>query len=481
MSGDPIVVAGAGVTGLAAAWALARRGLRSLVVEPRAEAGGLAATRRRADYLYQPGIHLLHPSSDALRPLVGELCEMMGPDLVKVRPYASIYFLGRYLDFPFKPRQVAEALGPLRLARVTASALAARARETARKAAHIDVPDSFDHVVGAAYGKEFYRLFFRDYTAKLLGLPADEVAGSWARRRVPLPTRRSTLTTLFPWYRPKKIDSAHSPFHDWQGTGPTGMEPLFDALRAACGGLSELWLEREVARVELAGGGAKVTVRERSGREETLTTPLFVSTMPLTELVPKLAPAAPAGVAESAARLRYRGLTFVYLLVRGAPLFDAHWTYFQDPDLPFNRLSEFGLMVGHGAREGHTLVCAEMTADPGEWRWDLPDEELIARTTAALSKVAPGGSIAGRVDDAFVTRERFGYPSWRLGYEDELARVLAFLDAQPALLSVGRQGRFDYLNMDQCIGSALELVARAAPSLGGGADDRRAPGRVAER
>jgi len=45
-----------------------------------------------------------------------------------------------------------------------------------------------------------------------------------------------------------------------------------------------------------------------------------------------------------------------------------------------------------------------------------------------------------------------------LNYRLDLDHVLKHLDGIEGLYSVGRQARFDYLNMDQCISKGLEAA-----------------------
>ena len=128
-----VLVAGAGPTGLGAAWELSRRGVPSLVVEKAPGIGGMAATLHRDGLLLKAGVHLLHPSTDALRPLVAELTGLMGAEARHVVPTSAIHFLGRFLDYPFRTGQVVAALGPSRLAQVATGAALARARALGRR------------------------------------------------------------------------------------------------------------------------------------------------------------------------------------------------------------------------------------------------------------------------------------------------------------------------------------------------------------
>jgi protoporphyrinogen oxidase len=471
-AGTPTLIAGAGATGLGAAMGLSQRGRPSELIDPRALIGGMAATRRVEGLPLKAGIHLLHPSTDHLRPLAEELVALMGDKALRVHPSAAIHFLGHELSYPFKSRELARALGPRRLAEVVASALEARVTRASgaitsrlprlgRGLEREAPPDSFETVVREAYGERFYALFFRDYTAKVLGLPPDEVSGTWARRRVPMPSSRNLLQSLFPWWRPPKVEHPHSPFHRAQVTGPDGMGALFDAMLQEGTRPATLRLGSHLERVQLDERGVSaVILGDEAGAERRVETRELISTIPLPQLVAALDPVPPVGIVDAAQRLRFRGLVFVFVVLRGAPLFRSQWTYHQDPALCFNRLSEFGNFLPELYGPDHTVVCAEITADPGEEAWE--DEELtIARCLSDLQAVSPR-PLRAAITETHVHREEHAYPAWRVGFEDDLARVLDAIDGVPGLVTAGRQGRYDYLNIDEAIAAGLDAAAQAA-------------------
>lgn len=468
MSKVPLLIAGAGATGLGAAMGLSRRGVLTELIDPREHLGGMAATRWVDGLPLKAGIHLLHPSSDPLRPLAEELVALMGDKALRVHPSAAIRFLGRDLSYPFKSRELARALGPRRLAAVAASALRARARASlgdARARILGDSSqagaDSFEMVVRAAYGDHFYKLFFRDYTAKVLGLPPEEVSGTWARRRVPMPSGRHLLQTLFPWWRPPALEHPHSPFHKAQVTGPDGMGALFEAMAHEGDAPPRLELGSELSHIGLDDRGlAAVRIKDAAGKERRVETSRLISTIPLPSLVDRIHPRLPRPTLDAANRLRFRGLTFVFVLLRGAPLFKAQWTYHQAPELCFNRLSEFGNFLPDLYGPDRTVVCAEITADPGDEAWE-DDEATVARCLADLEAVSPR-PLRGTVDATIVRREEHAYPAWRVGFEDDLATVLTAVDNIPGLITAGRQGRYDYLNIDEAAAAGLQAAERIA-------------------
>lgn len=475
MADDPVLVIGGGLTGLGAAWALARQGVGSRIIDPAPAPGGMAAGFVRDGWPLRPGVHLLHASEDRLRPLVDEVTALMGDRAVRVHPVSHVHFLGRFLQYPLRKGEVIRALGPRRAALIAASAVRWRLQARTRDALGRQAPDTFETVVRDAVGDVLYRLFFRDYTRKVTGIDPAALDGEWARRRVPLPQGRHLVRNLMPWYRPETIDHPHSPFHRLQVTGPDGIDGLFRALMEACGDRARYEGGSRLARLEVQGRRAcRALLVHRDGSSEEVRDPRVIATLPLQDLCTMLDAPPPAPVRESASRLRHRGLVLVHLALDRPPLLPSHWTYFQDGDLPFNRVSEYGALLPGLYGPDRTVVCAEVTADSGEAAWQAAEEagdatvdpdgpgtaaRLVREVISGLERVR-GGPLRPLLRGAWVTGLRRAYPGWHRGFREDRRLVLDYLDALEGLVVAGRQGRFDYLNMDQCLDSGIGAARR---------------------
>jgi len=475
LADDPVLVIGGGLTGLGAAWALARQGIPSRIIDPGPVPGGMAAGFVRDGWPLRPGVHLLHASEDRLRPLVDEVTALMGDRAVRVHPVSHVYFLGRFLRYPLRKSEVIRALGLRRAARIASSAVLWRLRARTREALDRPAPDTFETVVRDAVGDVLYRLFFRDYTRKVTGIDPADLDGEWARRRVPLPKGRHLVRNLMPWYRPDTIDHPHSPFHRLQVTGPDGIDTLFRALIRACGDRTRFEGGSRLAGLEVHHGRLiSARLVHPDGSIEEVREPRVIATLPLQDLCALLSDPPPVPVRQAAARLRHRDLVLVHLALDRPPLLPSHWTYFQDGDLPFNRVSEYGALLPDLYGPGRTVACAEITADPGEAAWEAAAEageiavdpegpgapsRLVREVIAGLERVR-GVPLRPLLRGAWVSLLPWAYPGWYRGFREDRQVVLSHLDAVEGLATAGRQGRFDYLNMDQCLDSGMTAARR---------------------
>jgi protoporphyrinogen oxidase len=92
-----VVILGAGPAGLAAAYSLARRGERPIVLEKSSVVGGMCRTVQRDGYYFDLGGHRFFTKFDEVQELWEEI---LGDDLL-LRPRLSrIYYKGRFFDYP---------------------------------------------------------------------------------------------------------------------------------------------------------------------------------------------------------------------------------------------------------------------------------------------------------------------------------------------------------------------------------------------
>ncbi len=465
-----VLVFGGGISGMAFALGLARSGVTARLLEKRSQMGGMSAVWQEDGVRLHPGVHLLHASTDELRPTLLEMKHLMGDDCLVVTTTSALHFLDRYLAFPLRTRELLPALGPRKLAQVVLSAAAARLESQRLHLAGRQTEDSFDAVVASAFGRSFYSLFFKDYTAKVLGMDPKQISGEWARRRVPMPSRNDLLQRLFPFYRPRKVEHPHPTFPVGQLTGKEGLDSLFAGIASQMSPMVTPQTETCLESIEVRSGAVRsVTLRKAGHNPETLhannsSMPIVASSIPLPELVTRLSGDIPDHVRSNAALLKYRSLIYVFVEIHRPWLHKTQWTYFQSPHLLFNRLSEFSNIVPMAYGPNRTVVCAEISAQPGDEWWAAPERELVRITKQHLQSVVPGlkPEAFGR---SWVRSEEHAYPVYDMGFQLARSVVLAFVDSINGLVTLGRQGRFDYLNMDECYRMSFDSASKLAKNI----------------
>jgi len=98
------------------------------------------------------------------------------------------------------------------------------------------------------------------------------------------------------------------------------------------------------------------------------------------------------------------------------------------------------------APEGKTMILCELGAQPGDDVWRLTDDEAIERCVSTLDPLIP--DVRSRVIGASVLRQPLGYPVFALDYEPDRAALAAEGTGITGLYSVGRNGEFDHILME---------------------------------
>ncbi|HVM41248.1 MAG TPA: FAD-dependent oxidoreductase, partial [Acidimicrobiia bacterium] len=315
--------------------------------------------------------------------------------------------------------------------------------------------DTFAEVVRARLGPTVAREFYDPYIRKLWDADPDDLSGELARRRVSASSPADVARRLLRGRTPE----GRSFLYPRRGFGQVS-EALADAAVEE-GADVRLSTAVEGVRIHDDGNGVALTLADGSVIEAAMAW----STVPLPALVGMADPAPPADVAAAAAVLRHRALLLVYLVLDRSHYteFDAH--YFPGLDVPMARLSEpRNYRHDPDAPPSTTVLCAEVPCWEGDDHWNASPDDLAALVADGLARAGlpPVGPVAVEI-----RRLPRVYPVYRPGFEADVAAVQAWEDAQPALVSFGRQGLFVPDNTHH----ALAMGTAAAACLGDRFDD----------
>jgi protoporphyrinogen oxidase len=179
----------------------------------------------------------------------------------------------------------------------------------------------------------------------------------------------------------------------------------------------------------------------------------LVSTIPIQKLVKVVD--APKVVKTAANALKYNSLVTVMIGVNRNKLNDLSWLYIPDKDVLPHRISFPSNFSPYVTPPGNSSVLAEITCHLGDGIWKMKDEELIARALKDLSRL----NIINEKEVCFtkVARTEYAYVISDLDYKKNLNIINNYFNAIEISL-VGRFSEYKYLNMDDCIESALNYV-----------------------
>ncbi len=439
-------VLGAGLTGLSAAFVLSRGGVPVQVLEATQWVGGASRTVSYDGFRFDLGGHRLHTENSAVLDLVREL---LGDELTTVRRSSHIHFAGRYVDYPLTFFNALSALGTLGALSVAASYGAQRIRGAFGNSPEGNLED---WLVGR-FGRKLYEIYFKPYSEKVWGVPCTALKSDFADERIKgLSFREAVRNMIVPRRRPSHTLISRFLYPR------LGFGRITESMAASLPSGS-VKLRAPVSRVEHDGRRVVRVVYLEDGRESACAPDQVVSTIPISDLVNMLSPAAPAAVQEAASGLRYRDLIIVFLALNVERVTADHWIYFPGKDVFFGRLHEPKNWSPAMAPSDKTGLAVDVFCFDHDAVWCESDESLIDRTAHRLTEL---GLVKENIlEGGCVVRVPKAYPLYIGDYRRRLDRVIAFLRRLENLQAVGRNGLFRYTGGDHCI----EMGIKAAQGL----------------
>jgi protoporphyrinogen oxidase len=434
------VVIGAGPAGLTAALRLAERGVPPVIVEGDDVVGGISRTVVRDDWRFDIGGHRFFTKVPEVEQLWGDL--LPGDELMRRPRLSRIYYDGKFFDYPLNPWNALSNLGAVESARCLLSYLWAHVRPG-------QDDDNFEGWVSSRFGSRLYRMFFKTYTEKVWGMPADEMPADWAAQRIKSLSLGGAVRNAIGWRADGgQVTSLIEEFK-YPQLGP-GM--MWEACRDRVTELgATLRFNSPVASVtHRAGSATAVTVTDGT----VLPADAVVSSMPFGELILAMDPLPPEEVTTAAKSLRHRDFLTVALVVPEAAGFPDNWIYVHSPDVRLGRVQNFGSWSPWMVRPGTTCLGLEYFVNEGDAVWSMSDEELIGFAAEELSTI--GLLDPSVVERGYVVRVPKAYPVYDTGYQDHIATMRAWLEeCAPNVHPVGRNGMHRYNNQDHSMLTAM--------------------------
>jgi protoporphyrinogen oxidase len=334
----PIVILGAGLAGLSAAYHAKKRGLPHLLFEREARVGGLVRSERVNGFTFDYTGHLLHMKQERTKKLVLQTLGLK-KDFVMVERNSWVYSHGRYTRAPFQANLY--GLPDAVIAECLEGILRAQALPPARPGGI----EMFEDWNLRAFGRGIYRHFMEPYNTKLWGIHPSQMTVEFMGRFVPKPS----LSQVF--------DGA---LHDLGK--PMGYNAAFIYPRQ--GGIEIL--SRALGRQVAARLGHIAVQVDLKNREVTFANGLrqtyhrLISSLPLTRLVAILKDK-PARIERAAGKLRASSVLNVNFGIGGRNVSDKHWIYVPEKSLPFYRVGFYHNFSALLAPRGGSSVYAEIS------------------------------------------------------------------------------------------------------------------------
>jgi protoporphyrinogen oxidase len=441
------IILGGGLSGLSSGYVLTKAGFKVGVYERDAVVGGLSKTIERNGFRFDLGGHRFFTADEKINAFVRDL---MGNELISVRRSSKIYLRGKYFDYPLRPLNAMFGLGILNTARTLADYVWETGRRTIRDKEIISLEDW----VVANFGRTMFNIYFKEYSEKVWGIDCSRISATWVAHRIKGLSLAKAVKHAFSNVSGRDLATLTDRF-----LYPTlGIGRLSDRLKDEIEKSSDVFTGTSVESINHRGFKVdSISVRDRV-RMRTVPAEEFISSIPVTKLIRMLNPPPPPPVLETAAKLRFRDLVIVAIMVDRERITDQTWIYIPEKKIPFGRIHEPTNWSPAMAPPGKSLLVTEFFSFKGDALWSMGDN-MIA-DLAADNLVRLGFISRREVLDNVIVRVPKAYPLFEVGYRKHTDELHDYLGRFSNLHITGRNGMFRYHNMDVAIQSGMEAAEK---------------------
>ena len=415
-----IVILGAGITGLALAYYLSKDN-EVLVLEKENFEGGIAFSFKYKDFVLDFGPHKLYSE---LPNIIAEMGKISS--LLKIKKKNSIFLKNNYYDFPLSIKQIALKMPSTAIQAMT---------DILTKSFYKKPDDSYENYLLNRFGKTLYNLSFRDYAEKVWKSDPKNLDVELAKRRVAISGILELVKSVL-LKQTKNISAEYFYYPE------KGMLEFFSSLtKKIKANKGKIITNARIEKIEIKNNKVSfINLRKRKIKPD-----ILISTIPLDSLANILFPKNLFLV--NAENLNYQSLNIIYFILNKEKALNDCWIFFPEKSLLFQRVSEQKAFSNFCCPKNKTAIMVETTQklipenikiiiNQLECIGILKKEEIIEYFFKSLPKC---------------------YPLYKKGFLSCLNPLISYLDKLDNLYTIGRQGLFNYNNMDHCWDMAMKL------------------------
>ena len=454
---EDVVILGAGLAGLSAAYRLQQEGAPFALFERESSVGGLCRSMTRDGFTFDCTGHLMHFRRPEIKALVERLLGQSGSELVAHQRRAVIYSHGVFTDYPFQANTFGlpvEVVKDCLMGFIDAWGKRNRTSSTRRGR-----PRHFGEWVVRTFGEGISSHFMTPFNEKLWQRPLTELGCDWGGGwLIPIPTLEEVVQGALGL---ANRNMGYNPSFYYPNEGGIQCYPDAFARQVPKG----LHLGHEMTAID---PGRRV-VSFRNGLQVRYRR--LISTIPLPELF-RRATGFPASMTRLADGLSHVSVTNVNLGVDRPTIVPYHWIYFPERQFPFYRVGFPSNLTPSVAPPGQSLISVESSHQP---------DRTVDRA-AAVEQAVAGLRAAKllRAEDRITMRDVVEIPYAYVIFDRSRPRILARLQRalrEAGVQSIGRYGAWEHSSMEDAVWQGKEAAESTLRNTRGKKGRRIGPAR----
>ena len=438
-----IYILGAGPAGMALAYYAEKHKISYSLFESSPAIGGNCKTIDYKDFKYDTGAHRFHDKNQDVTNVVKQL---LGDDLQKVSSPSKIFWNGKFVEFPINAIDILGKVGFYRNFRIFLDNLFNQFKSN-------NNIYSFKDLAYSNYGKTLANLFLINYTEKLWGCDAEQLAPDITGGRLKNLDVVSVIKGIFNRKNVKHLDGSF--LYPKQGFGQ-----IFTTILEQLDSKS-VFLESPVVNLVTQGQNIKNIVFSNGRVVDVDKKDIVISTLPMPLLLKGFYPRLSNDILNCLSGLKYRSLRLFILFLNKDKFTNNASIYFPQDDIPFTRIYEPKNRSKQMAPDGKTCIVVELPYDSNksssEVNYNIDDITSILVDNNLVCKED--------VFDSQILDVPYAYPVITKKIKNELEKVYDFLKNFNNLQIVGRSADFKYSHVHDLFHQAKSMICSIKPKV----------------
>ena len=482
-----VVIIGAGPAGLSTAYELLKNGknkYKVILLEKDKQVGGISKTINYKGNRMDLGGHRFFSKDERVNEFWTEMLKVQGkpsyddkvlgrdskveeggPDPEKEdkvmlirRRISRIYYLKKFFDYPIKIKPA--TFKNMGLKRTVKSVFSYGKSMIIKKE-----ESSLENFYINRFGKSLYSMFFEKYTEKLWGRHPRDISSDWGSQRVKGLSIIGIIKDVLKISKKKETSLIEEYYYPKYGPGQLWETTLEKIIKLG----GEIKYEAKVEKIKTSNNKITSLIYSQNGKEEEIKGDIFISSMPVKDLIDNMDAKVPKNIKEIATNLPYRSFVTMGLLLKKLKLKNTTdirtindivpdcWIYVQEPQVKLGRIQIFNNWSPYlvSNKDEDVWIGLEYFCDEGDEFWNKTDEEtknFVIEELRRMNLIDPRDVL-----DYHIERVEKAYPAYFDTYKD-IDKVIEYINKYDNLYCVGRNGQHRYNNMDHSMITGFETA-----------------------